>query len=108
MRICQMNALHYHYYLSVPPTAVWIAKKERHLLAGREAEFRCSATGASPGFRFVWLLGDRTLKVTPNQEEPSSMKKKDSGMEVSTVLYDDVKVRDLSRSLPSCSAQATL
>ncbi len=37
----------------MPPTAVWIVRKDRHLLAGEATEFECAAVGASPAVRYI-------------------------------------------------------
>ena len=52
------------YSFSVAPTALWIAKKEQHLLAGTAATYTCSSVGAYPQNRFIWYLGDKQLFVT--------------------------------------------
>ena len=49
---------------SVPPTAVWITKKDQHLLAGVEVVFACSSTGASPRSKFSWFLGEDLITTT--------------------------------------------
>ena len=49
--------------VSVPPTAVWISKKDQHLLSGKESTFVCSATGAAPKLKFTWYLNDQQLSL---------------------------------------------
>ena len=56
---------HYNYFcynsISVPPTAVWISKKDQHLISNEEAVFNCASTGASPRSKFSWFLGDKLI-----------------------------------------------
>ena len=48
-------------FFSVPPTAVWVNKKDQHLLAGKEAVYNCGSTGASPRSKFSWMLGEKII-----------------------------------------------
>lgn len=52
----------------VPPTAVWIMKKEQHLLAGNEVVFSCASTGASPRTKFTWFLGEDMITTTSTKD----------------------------------------
>ena len=45
----------------MPPTAVWVNKKDQHLLAGKEAVYNCGSTGASPRSKFSWMLGEKII-----------------------------------------------
>ena len=54
--------------VSVPPTAVWISKKDQHLLAGNEVVFACASTGASPRSKFTWFLGEDLITTTSDQD----------------------------------------
>ncbi|TRY72468.1 hypothetical protein TCAL_04760 [Tigriopus californicus] len=47
--------------MNLPPTAVWIQRKDRHLMAGKEVNFQCSSSGSTPRTRFKWLLDSEPL-----------------------------------------------
>ena len=47
------------------PTALWVSKKEQHLLAGTEATYPCFSVGAYPQNRFIWYLDDTIIHKTP-------------------------------------------
>ena len=47
------------------PTALWISKKEQHLLAGTAATYPCFSVGAYPQNRFIWYLNDTKIHQTP-------------------------------------------
>ena len=51
------------FLLPVPPTAVWIGKKDQHLLSSHPTRFSCHADGSSPRTRFAWWIGDRKVAV---------------------------------------------
>ena len=50
------------------PTALWISKKEQHLLAGTEATYPCFSVGAYPQNRFTWYLDNTPIQKTPSNE----------------------------------------
>ena len=52
--------------ISVAPTALWISKKEQHLLAGTEATYPCFSVGAYPQNRFTWYLDNTPIQKTPS------------------------------------------
>ena len=47
------------------PTALWISKKEQHLLAGAKATYPCFSVGAYPQNRFIWYLDDTKIHENP-------------------------------------------
>ncbi len=51
----------------MPPTAVWIAQKERHIVAGRTTDFVCSSDGSAPMTRFEWFLGGVRMVSGPRR-----------------------------------------
>ena len=51
----------------VPPTAVWIQKKDQHLLAGSSSTYLCGSTGSSPKTKYTWILGNIPLQETSIQ-----------------------------------------
>ena len=53
---------------AVPPTAVWIDKKEQHLLSGREVVYNCGSTGSSPRSKFTWFLGEDLITTTSTDD----------------------------------------
>jgi len=53
--------------MNLPPTAVWISKKDQHLLAGKEVVFSCASTGASPRSKFSWFLGEDLVTMNTKQ-----------------------------------------
>ena len=56
------------FFVAVPPTAVWIDKKEQHLLSGREVVYNCGSTGSSPRSKFTWFLGEDLITTTSSDD----------------------------------------
>jgi hypothetical protein len=50
----------------VAPTALWVSKKEQHLLAGTKVTYPCFSVGAYPQNRFIWLLDDTKIHEKPS------------------------------------------
>ena len=55
------------------PTALWISKKEQHLLAGTKATYKCSSVGAYPENRFTWYLNDAKIHIPPTSENENKV-----------------------------------
>ena len=62
-----MYSMFFLFLISVAPTALWVSKKEQHLLAGTKATYPCFSVGAYPQTRFIWYLDDTKIHTTPEK-----------------------------------------